>query len=200
MTVTEAHTKDDIIRGEIIQSARDLFQRYGFFKTTMEDIAKATGKGKSTLYYYHPSKDDIFNAMLQEDMAQIFECVKTSVAKATSAEEKIKIYVSTKLKLLIQKANLYNILRGEISDHPNLIKKFKKDFRKKELELFKDIIAFGISNKEFKKTDDDIENIAFIVASALRGIEISLWEEGKIKNAANRLDIILNLICYGIKK
>lgn len=200
MTAIETHTKDDIIRGEIIQSARDLFQRYGFFKTTMEDIAKAAGKGKSTLYYYHPSKDDIFNAMLQEDMAQVFECIKASVDKASSAEEKIKVYVSTKLKILIQKANLYSILRGEISDHPNLIKKFKKDFRKKEVELFKDIITFGVSNKEFKKIDDDIESIAIVMASALRGIEISLWDEGKIKNSANRLDIILNLICYGITK
>ena len=41
--------KEEIIVSEIIESAKKLFQQYGLRKTTMEDIAKSTGKGKSTL-------------------------------------------------------------------------------------------------------------------------------------------------------
>ena len=37
--------KEEIIRGEIVEVASKLFQQYGLFKTTMEDIAKAAGKG-----------------------------------------------------------------------------------------------------------------------------------------------------------
>ncbi len=41
-------TKEAIIRGEVIATAQKLFQKFGFSKTTMEDIAKAMGRGKST--------------------------------------------------------------------------------------------------------------------------------------------------------
>ncbi|WP_461492021.1 TetR/AcrR family transcriptional regulator, partial [Pontibacter sp. HJ8] len=51
--------KDEAIKTEILNEAQKLFRHFGWTKTTMEDIAKATGKGKSTLYYYYKSKDDI---------------------------------------------------------------------------------------------------------------------------------------------
>ena len=37
--------KDELIREEILKVAQKLFQQYGLKKTTMEDIAKALGKG-----------------------------------------------------------------------------------------------------------------------------------------------------------
>ncbi|OYW78704.1 MAG: TetR family transcriptional regulator, partial [Sphingobacteriia bacterium 32-37-4] len=45
--------KEEIFKEDIIREAQKLFQAYGLKKTTMEDIAKALGKGKSTLYYYY---------------------------------------------------------------------------------------------------------------------------------------------------
>ena len=46
-------TKEEQLREESITAAQKLFQQYGLHKTTMEDIAKAMGRGKSTLYYYY---------------------------------------------------------------------------------------------------------------------------------------------------
>ena len=40
------------VRAEIIHVARKIFTRYGFKKTTMEEIAAASRKGKSSIYYY----------------------------------------------------------------------------------------------------------------------------------------------------
>ena len=51
--------KDEIIKAKILEGADKLFQKYGLGKTTMEDIAKDAGKGKSTLYYYFKSKEEI---------------------------------------------------------------------------------------------------------------------------------------------
>lgn len=43
--------KDDLVKTSFLQAAEKLFQRWGINKTTMEDIAREAGKGKSTLYY-----------------------------------------------------------------------------------------------------------------------------------------------------
>ena len=50
--------KDELIVQDIINGAKKLVQQYGLKKTTMEDIAKAAGKSKSTLYYYFKDKED----------------------------------------------------------------------------------------------------------------------------------------------
>ena len=44
-------------RDAIIKAARQVFNKYGYEKTRMEHIAKAFGKGKSSIYYYFESKE-----------------------------------------------------------------------------------------------------------------------------------------------
>ncbi|MBT1687957.1 TetR/AcrR family transcriptional regulator [Dawidia soli] len=193
-------TKDEQIRAEVVTAARGLFQRFGLFKTTMEDIAKATGKGKSTLYYYYASKDEIFDAVIKEDMEEVMSQVKAAVSKAGTAEEKLKTFSLTKLKILAQKATLNSVVFGEISENPQLIKKLKKDYEAQELELLKNILAFGVAEGEFKKvSDEDLDSMSYIMLSASRGIELATLEDCRIKKMGDRLDFILHLLCHGIK-
>lgn len=197
---TIATTKDELTREEIIRAARGLFQRFGLFKTTMEDIAKAAAKGKSSLYYYYASKDEIFNAMVKQDMDEVFSLVSSSVAKALTAEEKLKAFSNTKIKALHQKASLYGIVFGEISENPQLIRKLKKDYEAKELDLLKDILLFGIKNKEFKRVSKDgLDRLSYIMLSSIRGIEIGVLEECPMKKIIDRLDYVRDLLFNGIK-
>ena len=53
------------VRSQIVDVARKIFTRYGFRKTTMEEIALASSMGKSSIYYYFPSKEDIFRAVVE---------------------------------------------------------------------------------------------------------------------------------------
>jgi AcrR family transcriptional regulator len=193
-------SKDELIRVEVLKASRTLFQRFGLFKTTMEDIAKAVGKGKSTLYYYYESKDEIFDAVIREDMQEVFSQVKAAVEKACTAEEKLRMFTISKIRAINQKANLYGIVFGEISENPQLIKGLKKNFEAQELELLRDILVFGIYNNEFKRiTDQDLDDLSHIMLSATRGIEMGLLEDCRIKKMGDRLEVILDLICHGIK-
>ncbi|HEY5747739.1 MAG TPA: TetR/AcrR family transcriptional regulator [Chryseolinea sp.] len=193
-------SKDELIRVEVLKASRTLFQRFGLFKTTMEDIAKAVGKGKSTLYYYYESKDEIFDAVIREDMLEVFSQVKAAVEKACTAEEKLRMFTISKIRAINQKANLYGIVFGEISENPQLIKGLKKNFEAQELELLRDILVFGIYNNEFKRiTDQDLDDLSHIMLSATRGIEMGLLEDCRIKKMGDRLEVILDLICHGIK-
>ena len=48
----------DDMRNTIINSASDVFEKFGFKKTTVDDIAQALRKGKSSIYYYFKSKEE----------------------------------------------------------------------------------------------------------------------------------------------
>lgn len=193
--------KDEVIRVDVLKAARDLFQRFGLCKTTMEDIAKAAGKGKSTLYYYYTSKDEIFNAVIEDEMHEVFSTVRDAVENAATAEDKMKAFTTTKIKALAEKVNLYSIVRGESTDNSQLIRKLRKKFDNREIGLIQSILTFGMSTNEFRPIDPiDLENMAYIIVSAIRGIEMNLIEDNTIKKIGDRLESVLGLMCNGIKR
>lgn len=53
-------------RDNIVGAAKELFEKKGIEKTTMDDIAKQADYSKSTIYVYFKSKEDIYNAILKD--------------------------------------------------------------------------------------------------------------------------------------
>lgn len=58
---------------EIILAARKRFAYYGFSKVTMDEIAADIGMAKASLYYYFPTKVDLFIAVVTEEQDQFIE-------------------------------------------------------------------------------------------------------------------------------
>jgi AcrR family transcriptional regulator len=52
---------------QIIDGAREVFLADGFDAASMNDIARAAGVSKGTIYAYFPSKDALFGALIRED-------------------------------------------------------------------------------------------------------------------------------------
>ncbi len=59
-------------RKAITASAVQLFTEKGFEKTSIEDIAREAGIGKTTVYTYFSTKDEIFMSFCDEEMADSF--------------------------------------------------------------------------------------------------------------------------------
>lgn len=57
-------------RKAILEAAREVFLRYGFKKTAMDDIAKAAGLSRQGLYLHFPTKDALFGDMVQRTLAE----------------------------------------------------------------------------------------------------------------------------------
>ena len=79
--------RDKVAEG-IMESARGLFARYGYGKTTMDDIAEKAGKGKSSLYHYFKSKEEVFEAAVSSEVENLFAVVARAVRKVEKPEEK----------------------------------------------------------------------------------------------------------------
>ena len=85
--------KDDIVKAEILKAAERVFQKWGSNKTTMEDIAREAGKGKSTLYYYYQSKEEIFDAVVIVEFEKILQKAKESAQETETAKERLITYI-----------------------------------------------------------------------------------------------------------
>ena len=55
----------------IINSARELFSRYGFKKVSMEEIAKKASVTKRTIYHYFKDKEALFSYFVKEELDKV---------------------------------------------------------------------------------------------------------------------------------
>ncbi len=193
--------KDDTIREDILKEARKLFQQFGVKKTTMEDIAKAMGKGKSTLYYYFCSKEDIFDAVVLGEMEEVFFTVKQAVEKADTAEEKLKAFTLHKIRAVQKKANLYKLVKGEMQETFRCMKHLHTEYDKQEISLVKEILSFGVKNGEFQKNiAKELDLLPSVMVSSLRGLERDVFNDAKYAKLEPRLESIMGILIRGLRK
>ncbi len=58
--------------GELLNAALDLFVEKGFAATRMEEVAARAGVSKGTVFLYFPSKDELFKAVVRENISGRF--------------------------------------------------------------------------------------------------------------------------------
>src|ERR1700745_3693204 len=114
--MAEMLQRDEIVVRDILDTARALFTQYGFKKTTMGDIARSLGKAKSSLYYYYPSKEDIFEAVINAEMDELLAGIHHALAHAKSSKEKLTAYCRCRLVKINELCNLSDALKSEIAE------------------------------------------------------------------------------------
>ncbi len=193
--------KDEIVRADILKAAEKLFQQFGLRKTTMEDIAKAMGKGKSTLYYYYTNKEEIFDAVVMKEMWEVFEVTKKAVESVNTAAQKLKAFARAKIESLQQKSNLYGIVTGEIKETHRCFENAKKEYYQQEVKLITNILQHGIGAGEFKEViGDDIDVLPFVIVSAFAGLGRDLFTQHQFPGIETRMDSIVNILINGLKE
>ena len=76
-------------RTQILQAARDCFAERGYAVTRVEEIAKAAGLSKGGLYVHFASKEAIFDALHDEEVARAGEALAVIRALPLPAREKL---------------------------------------------------------------------------------------------------------------
>ncbi len=193
--------KEQIIRETIIESASVLFKKWGLKKTSMEDIAKLAGKGKSTIYYYYPNKEEIFLIVMERLAKGIVKNSKEVINQEKKAEDKLRKYLLEYSSEIKKYADLYDIIRYEIKEDVELKTKIRTSYDTEENDLIKDIIRYGILNKEFKPyTEDEIKAISGTILSIARSMLFDLYIENLPFDGENRMTIFLEVLFNGVKR
>ena len=134
---------------QIVLAARRVFARYGFSKTTMEDISAEVEMGKASLYYYFPTKENLFQAAIKHEQDEFIKKADSLFQKHTSAEEKLRNYVEERLKFIQELVNLGTLSFNAVHDRHAIFLKMHESFAEREISIIKKIIKEGQSKGEF---------------------------------------------------
>lgn len=183
----------------IIDIASKIFQKYGFKKTTIDDIAEAAHKGKSSLYYYFKSKEEIFKAVIEKE-AKSIKSILTKIVNdpKLEPEEKFRKYVTVRMNQFQERINYYEALNNDYLSHYHFINKIREQHDKEEEKLITQILEEGVKKSKFDIPDIKIAAYAIIIA--MKGLEIPIFFTKEIDKPEEKINHLLNILFYGISK
>ncbi len=190
--------EDIDIKNRIIEEAQGIFKKYGFRKSTMDEIATAAGKGKSTLYHYFKSKDEVFAAVIEKEGNTMFVELNKIITANIDCKSKLKKYIITRMNIIDQLANLYSAIKSDYFNHFTFIQKYRTKYDENEVLFIEQILHDGIYKKEFNIDESKAKSYAYGIATALKGLEIPFFIENKYSEVNRRLDSLLNILIYGL--
>ena len=190
--------KATIKKGIITQGARKIFSRYGFLKTTVEEIAKAARMGKASLYHYFESKEDIFREVVEQEHRFLTEKIQEAIRKVDAPQKKISAYVKTRMKHLNELANIHSALKDDYLDHYAFIEEIRERNFRQEIETIQAILKEGVQKGVF--VIRDIKLTSFSIISALKGLEYPWTVKTPLPEVEKNIDKLLDVLFNGIVK
>jgi len=182
----------------IVNTAQKLFARFGFNKTTVDEVASLAHIGKSTVYHYFNSKEDIFRAVVKKESQALSQKIRKAIHKASTPQEKLRAYIVTRTKYLNRLVNFYSALKQEYLEHYSFIERIRKKDLQGEIEIVNAILEEGMIKGVFYL--EDLELTAFAIATALKGLEYPWAMEVPIPNIEKRIDLLLRVLFNGLVK
>ncbi len=183
----------------ILQVASNIFKKFGFQKTTVDEIAHAARKAKGSIYYYFKNKDDIFQAVVEKEYQHLKKELLKVVNKKENSLYKLKDFFVTRMKIMYDSQNFNEILNNDYFKYLNFTKNLCKKIETQEKFFVKSILSEGVKNEEIIITDIDLATQSLITTFA--GFENQYFvKNNSINVVENELNQIFDMIFNGIKK
>jgi len=121
-----ARAKDENKRQLILESAKMLFSKRGFYNTSIADITKETGLPVGSIYTYFKSKEEIVKTIVEEGWIDLRQRLFEAIAKHERPQEKLKVIIETFLPEIFNDLDLVNILLSEAISYTKIEEKVEE--------------------------------------------------------------------------
>ena len=190
----------DNTKESILGVANKLFSRFGFHKTTMDEIAKIARKAKGSLYYHFASKEDLFREVVSIEMANLKNQLSFIVNNPDlNSSEKVKKYLVKRMEILNSAANYHETLKADFFEHFHFIDDLRIELDAWEKENLKKLILQGVETGEFAIIGD-IDVLLDVFIMVIKGLEIPFFLQNKYVKYAPHFEGLIGILTKGLSR
>lgn len=162
MSINEEHDAEK----RIMDAAKTVFHKRGYFGTRMQDIADEAGINKAMLHYYFRSKDKLFESVFEEALTSVFGRILKSFNAEGTFEEKLNGFVESYIDLILKDPYIPAFVIHEINHNPEKIKYFISEKMGIDPGFLVDMINEEIKKGNLKKIDP-LQIITTIISASI---------------------------------
>jgi AcrR family transcriptional regulator len=155
-------------RTQILSHAKKRFERFGFNKTTVDEIARDASISKRTLYQEFENKGKILEELFMFEALSVRKAILNQINKIVEPAEKLQTYIRLALKYLSHNPFIVSVLHDEsgffapfLKDKPHIIEAGIE-------EIFVSILKEGAEKGVFRKMDEKV--VAHCVFLLFKGL------------------------------
>ncbi len=181
----------------ICAAALRIFSRYGYRKTTMEDIAGELNMTAAAIYAYADSKRELYEQTVRFAMLRWQSNVRAAVAEETTASDKLSRMCHSALYYLTEDREFSALLESDPSIFPLLpaVDPYE-DINAASADMLGSVLRLGAATHEFRELDfAAVSNVLF---SMYKGFIIRAYVQGESEYLENNLPQALDLVLRGI--
>lgn len=145
--------------GELLEAALDLFVEKGFAATRVEEVAARAGVSKGTLFLYFPSKEDLFKAVVRENVVH-------PVSQGAAEIEHFKGNSGQLLEWMMlqwwhrygatQASGVSKLIMSEATNFPELALFYRQEVIEPGQALVRSVLQRAIERGEFRPVDVEL--------------------------------------------
>jgi Transcriptional regulator len=180
------------VKNIIVESAAIFFSKYGFYKTTMDEIARHIHKAKGAIYYYFKSKEELFNEVLKFELGIVKAELRQVADRNIDPLTALKEYMLLRLELLNNSLNYHETLKADFFDKYKFVKDVRNDFHLFERNQITFILEKGMREGYLSVTN--VNSAVDVIMMIANSIEIPLFLQNKYKDYENTINELISLI------
>jgi TetR/AcrR family fatty acid metabolism transcriptional regulator len=187
---------------QILEAGEKLFAKKGFYPTTMEEVARAAGLAKGTIYLHFDDKRNLFFSIIEKKLDILLEKIEKEMRKDEFPSQRIKLAIGIHLRFLEENRDFFKIMQTlPESLKQEMERKLKGRVIEKQsryVEILDQLIRKGIRNQEIKPLDS--RKLAVILVGMMHSLTI-YWISRKEKGSLSQDDsLVWQIFWEGISK
>lgn len=188
--------KRDERRGILLGAARDVVLRFGYRKTTLEDVAAAAGVSRATIYNYFPNKQELLRGIITAELDGLREILGASFDPAAPPSDRLLSYVRARYAHLRQLRELYSVVLGLAREVLPLAMSEFDAFGEEQVAFLRALFDEGIATGHFRPMDSG--GLALALWTAFRGFDEGLVFEDH-DALAGSAELLVRAVLDGIE-
>jgi TetR/AcrR family transcriptional regulator len=161
--------------GELLDAALDLFVEKGFSATRADEVAARAGVSKGTLFLYFQSKEDLFKAVVRENIANKFPTWQEEFLTFEGSSADMLRYALTSWWERIGKtraSGITKLVMSEAQNFPEIAAFYQEEVIQPGNAMIRRILERGVQAGEFREMD--LEQAVHIIVAPM--IFLMMWK------------------------
>lgn len=190
----------DPLRQTILDAADRMFLRYGYRKTTIEDIAREAGIGKGSVYLHFQSKEEIGGEWMDQWHTRVFQEMRDRVDAQERYPDKLRAFLMRRVMGRYCSLERWQMSLDEVMCNLQpLIQTHKAKFQEREGAYARALLEEGIRRGEFRPFEPEKVTTSILLATnallpnTLRPDQIGSKETVE-QRASDLVDLLLQAI------
>jgi AcrR family transcriptional regulator len=200
MRRTKREVVTEFRSSQILRAAEEVFAERGYAGATIEEIARAAGVAKGTIYLYFRSKDEIYRATHEHYVAELRAVTEAAVAGAAGFAAKLRAFVDSKLRFCTAHRAFFSLYLSQPvpRDGPAELRARLETHAREQVALLAGAVAAGQTAGEARALPADA--VAQAVFDLTRSVIVQRLRGVSPRSVDEDIELVLDLVWKGIAR